>query len=118
MKNLTAHLWEIEHDYCCSESNYFSRNHTYPYSSWEEFLKENGRYDLDLNLLFRWDWVIPSEDNEVLENEILWLFVMQQRKGLFVVYQISVKRKDEESVKAYLRPRWEKMKSLWGGISC
>ena len=52
------HLWDFDHPYYCSESNYYSNEPGQTWESWVDFVNE-GMYDSDpdLNLLFRWDWI-------------------------------------------------------------
>ena len=61
------HLWEVEHDYYCTERNYFAndeRDLGDSHKSWQDFVAEWGEsdsIDLDYNLLFRWDWVATGD---------------------------------------------------------
>lgn len=107
------HLWEINHPYYSSDSNYFKQGVGQHYPSWREFATEWEDNDLDLNLLFRWDWQAADED----EDEQLKLFYILQRKGLYMPITVSVTAADEDAVRAYLAPRWERMKLLWEGIA-
>ena len=106
---MPKHLWEVTHSYYCTGNNFFaSPDDKYcvqHYLSWEAFCAKNKTQDKNFNLVFRWDW-----DEE---TDILMLFVMEQRKGLYRSVEIQVTKDDEESVKAWLLPRWEYMKKLW-----
>lgn len=64
----TVHLWDIDHPYYCNEGNYFARDadchcHCH-YKSWPEFVAEQGNADLDMNLVFRFDWEPPKSDDD------------------------------------------------------
>lgn len=121
-------LWDIQHDYYCSESNYFSNDCKNHYPRWQDFIESEGDNDFDMNLLFRFDWEAPREDDEP-ENPIewigdenyrdcrLWLFWMGQRKGLFRCTTVDVCRADEPSVREWLQKRWKHMHKLWAPIS-
>lgn len=103
---MDKHLWEYDHPYYCSEGHYAEE-----FSSWEAFLDEMGDSDMDLNLLFRWDWIHDDEDGA--ENDTLFLFFMQQRKGKFVVIRVAMQDTDEDSVKTFLQARWAHLTELW-----
>lgn len=118
-------LWEVEHDYYCNEGNYFagSAECSANYKRWQDFIAEQGDGDLDMNLLFRWDWVAPRKDGR--ETEIEWqgdenyrdselkLFFMGQRKGLYRWVTVDVCRADEAAIREWLSVRWQHMKKLW-----
>lgn len=97
-------LYESSHLYYCSEGE-----RTTTFHSWNEFLEDFNSYDLDLNLIIRWDW--NSED-----QDILWLFSVQQRKGILTSYEIYVTKNDEISIKEFLQIRWAKIKENWAPI--
>jgi hypothetical protein len=118
------HLWECDHDYYCSESNFFAPGNRQPFTSYKslaEFLAEEADADMDWNLLFRWDW--KEEDPETGEcnysgddyyrNGRLLLFFMGQRKGLYRWVEVQVCRADEAEVIKYLMPRWAHLQKLW-----
>lgn len=115
-----THLWEADHAYYCSESNYFA---TYDktvteYKSWAEFAAVEGDADMDYNLIFRWDWSLIDSEAEPPEDDHyrgynLTVFWMGQRKGLFRCTIVQVCRADEKAVVDFLRPRWEYMRKLW-----
>jgi hypothetical protein len=123
-----THLWEIDHPYYCSESNYFSRDYYTPYGSWQGFIEHEGDNDLDWNLLFRWDWKADEYfDDDTVEarrayadrfgdRDHAWtlsLFWMLQRKGIFRVTEIKVCKADEPAVREFLAERAEHMRKLW-----
>lgn len=121
-------LWEFDHPYYCSESNYFSNDCYSQYESWESFVDEQGELDFDMNLVFRWDW----NPNEHLGDETaearreyaarfgdrdhawtLSVFWMGQRKGLFRCTDVKVCKANEPAVRAWLAQRAEHMRLLW-----
>ncbi len=100
-----SHLWEVEHPYYCNESNYFSRDCMLQYQSWKEFFEAEGDSDMDMNLLFRWDW---GKDN------VLSLFWMEQRKGRFrtsIVHNMNPE--NEPEVRAWLGKHFQHLLQLW-----
>lgn len=99
---MDKHLWEHDHPYYCSEGHYAEA-----FSSWEAFLDEMGDSDMDLNLLFRWDWMRDEQEN------VMRLFFVQQRKGLIASCCVAVQDGDEDSIKAFLRARWAHLNELW-----
>ncbi len=106
-------LYEIEHHYYCSDNNYFSNECTWEYSSWDEFYDEHRDDDIDMNLIFRWDW---NKDDDEETGDILQLSVIRQRKGIFGCYLIHVTEDDENKIKEFLMPHAQYMKHLWEGI--
>lgn len=119
-------LWQVDHPYYCSESNFYSNDCHAEYGSWQEFHTEQGADDMDLNLVFRWDWK-PNEYIETTDDEAayhvkfddnyraytLHLFFMNQRKGIFRVAEVSVCRADEPAVREWLTTRAEHLRMLW-----
>jgi len=105
------HLWEVEHSYYCSES--FQGHHDY--ESFNDFLEDWKDADLAYNLLFRWDWHIPEYEEDYDEEDIerLELYIMLQRKGLFVSCYIKIDKSDEAKVKRFLAPRMKYLVELW-----
>lgn len=110
------HLWEAQHSYYCSDSNYYVGGPDYgglEFSSWPDFLAEFEDADLDMNLVFRWDWRLADADNEQ-ESDTLYIYFILQRKGNFLPVRVNgVTKDDEKAVKAFLRPRWEHLRTLW-----
>ncbi|MFI6302147.1 hypothetical protein ACIBCH_09770 [Amycolatopsis thailandensis] len=121
-------LWEFDHPYYCSESNYFSNGYHTEYGSWEEFVDCEGDNDFDMNLVFRWDW----KSNEFLEVDTVearreyaarfgdrdhaWtlsVFWMGQRKGIFRCTDVKVCKANEPAVREWLTLRAEHMRLLW-----
>lgn len=128
-------LWEVDHPYYCSDSNYYASGTNQPfhtYGSWQEFYAEEGDSDLDMNLVFRWDWQrieyldddssvgraafdAKYDDNYRAYNlEIFWI---GQRKGIYRGSTVAVCRADEPAVREWLAIRWQHMRLLWDPIS-
>ena len=109
--NTTKHLWEIDHPYYCHNNNFYHNGDFEEFDSWELFMTEFGDADFDLNLLFRWDWYPKGGRSE--SSDILSLFFILQRKGIFKPIEVKVKLEDEPKVIDYLKPRFEYLSSLW-----
>ena len=119
-------LWETNHPYYCSESNYYASGYDQPYErydSWQDFLDCEGDADMDYNLVFRWDWQVhdPSDWLDADEDDkpdparpdTLQVFWMGQRKGLFRCTEVKVGRDDEPSVRTWLTERGEYLRKVW-----
>ncbi len=118
------HLWEVDHPYYCSDSNYYSNDCYRRFKTWAEFFEEFGNCDFDYNLPFRWDWNEGSDHelpdysgDDYYRNGLLQISWMGQRKGLYFVSAIEVCRADEAEVIKFLKPRWEHMRQLWEPIA-
>lgn len=119
-----VHLWDVDHPYYCNEANYYSNECHARYVRWQDFIAEQGDMDLDLNLLFRWDWKAPRKDGE-FEQPVEWVgdenyrdcnlqfFFIEQRKGLFRCVEVNVCRADELAVRKWLQIRYEHLLKLW-----
>lgn len=123
-----AHLWEADHAYYCSESNYYAPGREQPagsYRSWGKFVAAEGASDPDMNLLFRWDWreggdwERGSEFNGDIHyrNGVLLLFWMGQRKGLYRWTEVEVCRADEPAIREWLQTRLDYLASLWAPLT-
>ena len=121
-------LWEVNHPYYSSESNFYSDEPGERFESWADYLDRWGSSDLDLNLLFRWDWIKPDPSDylspadpeaaaypqEVLpETDTLWLFYILQRKGIYLANNVAVTEDDEPSVREFLMPRLAHLLLMW-----
>lgn len=103
-------LWEPEHAYHCSDTNYYSADTAQTFDSWDLFLEEEGGSDLDYNLVFRWDWDRKAR--------ALTVYYVGQRKGLFRSVKVrGMHADDEPAVRAWLTTRWEHLRALWAPIS-
>ena len=113
------HLWEVDHDYYCNESN------TVRHGSWSEFVEGMGKSDLDMNLLFRWDWSVHKDDDEkpihhpdpYYRDATLQTFWVMQRKGYLACHEVSVCRNDEPEVRKWLASRFTHLAKLWLPLS-
>ena len=128
-----SRLWDVNHPYYCNEGNYFASGedrkdcHAH-YNRWQDFISQQGDNDLDMNLVFRFDWDAPRE-NEDPEKPITWqgdeyyrdstlkIFFMGQRKGYYRWVTVDVCRADESNVRNWLLVRWDHMKKLWEPLS-
>jgi hypothetical protein len=115
------HLWEAKHPYYCNEGNFYKNGCGHDYASWADFVAEMGSADLDMNLLFRFDWEesedAPHAGDIYYRDGHLLLFFMGQRKGLYWWCDVGVCRADEPQVLEYLRIRFDHMKTLWEPLS-
>lgn len=121
-----SRLWEVDHPYYCAESNYLctlaeqSKICEERFSTWEEFIKECGDLDTDMNLLFRFDWkegsehdLPPYSGDDTHRIMRLCLYYLGQRKGHFHWKTVFVCRNDEPAIKEWLAVRFKKIKELW-----
>ncbi|AWB21192.1 hypothetical protein DA075_09935 [Methylobacterium currus] len=116
-------LWEANHSYYCSESNFYSRDPHTKWDMWSSFVEEFGNSDLDYNLVFRWDWYEGDDwgageynGDDYYRNGRLLMFFIMQRKGIFACHEISVCRADEPSVITFLKPRLAYLRDLWAPL--
>lgn len=118
-------LWEIDHPYYCNEGNFFKNGLISAYASWASFVDEEGSNDMDLNLVFRWDWKPPTDDdcNPIASPDpysrdgTLQICWMTQRKGYYRTSLVEVCQADEPAVREWLAARWGHMRKLWEPIS-
>lgn len=117
-------LWQVEHPYYCNQGNYYSQECGSHHPRWQDFLESEGDSDLNYNLLFRWDWEAPRDEDapgspikwvgdENYRDCILLLFFMGQRKGLYRYVTVDVCRADEPAVRSFLQTRWDHLQMLW-----
>jgi hypothetical protein len=121
-----AHLWEVEHDYCGPESNWFAtgiqqRDYSQTWDSWSDFAEGWGSPIDGLNWLYRFDWIktspediamFPDEDN----RDYLRLFYLLPRKGILLDHTIYVTEDDEPAVRAYLEPAALYTSAMWSPL--
>jgi hypothetical protein len=104
----------IDHNYYCSTSNYFKNDCCEHYETFDDFIDDRGKDDLDYNMVFRWDVKPNDEDEGEAAGFYMEIFIMQQRKGLFQSCVIDeVTDADVSAIIEYLKPRWEYMREIW-----
>jgi hypothetical protein len=107
------HLWEIEHPYYCCQTE-FRHEH---FDSWSDFLEDWRESDLDLNLVFRWDWVHQKEPVDPdYEHNVVTFYMVHQRKGRTASVSVQVTEADEPAVIEWLKPRAALIRTLWEGM--
>ncbi len=133
-------LYNIKHPYYCTHDNFFKRPSSqcetrFKFNSFDEFLKNCGSMDEDLNFLFRWDWInqenerhkalelhekyskeLKFDDTYSDQSDKLELFYFLQRKGYMIVIIVDVSKDDEEKVKDYLTSKFNHIKLTWNPI--
>lgn len=120
----TVGLRGSAHPYYATEGCYYASGHNFPHydhESWDHFLVELGESDLDMNLLYRWDWEIPDptdylDDEPAPTTEHLALFYMQQRKARPVSHRIVVTPEDEDRIGKWLAVRAAHMRTIWAPL--
>lgn len=100
---MEEHLWEIEHSFYCS-GRYMEC-----FYSWDEFVENWQEYDIDLNLIIRWDWNLPTDK----DPEAITVFYLLQRKGYITECLVYIQKKDEEKIIEFLKPHWERIQKNW-----
>ena len=103
------HLWEVDHPYYCSEGNYYKNDCHNRFSTWGEFYGSANDWDMDMNLLFRWDWRKP--ENGVIGT--LSTFWVGQRKAALWSCECPVHPDEEPAVREFLQPRLAHLLALW-----
>lgn len=119
-------LKATDHNYYCSENNYYvgnSRGENYgrcEYETWNEFKEEwldnSGLIDCDYNLCFRYD-ILQKRDydtDELIEGYQLWLFFILQREGIY--RPVLIKNLIENNLgelEKFLKYQWSYIKSQW-----
>ncbi len=99
-----------EHPYHCTGSPEVWEN-------WASFEEEFGDSDLDMNLVFRWDWE-PAGGYCGHESDTLVIYMMHQRKGRMVCHEVrNMQDGDEPRVRKYLGQHWSKLREMWAPIS-
>lgn len=93
------------------------------YACWNDFMGEWGMSDLDMNLVFRWDWdKADPEDYEYeleedpdfeLPGDTLKVYFYLQRKAYGHSVFVDVTEDDEPAVREWLQVRAEHMRNLW-----
>jgi hypothetical protein len=110
METLTLKDLAIDHDYYCSESNFYSNEAALKYDTFADFYEEFHDADIDMNLVFRWD----LHEREESKRHYMEIFIIKQRKGIFMPVHIAYfDEKDIEPFAKYLQPHIDKLKAIW-----
>jgi hypothetical protein len=110
MKKFTLEDLSVEHDYYCSDSNFYSNEASAKYEVFADFYEEFIDADVDMNLVFRWD----LQKREESDRYSMQIFMMHQRKGIFSPIRISLfDEKDIPLFIKYIKPHIEKLKQIW-----
>lgn len=103
-------LYEADHPYYCATGCYWAsvRVAALRYASWAAFFRKYDDADVDMNLIWRWDWI---------EDE-LTLYMMHQRHARPTSHTIRVTHEDEPAIRAYLAKHWARMQEIWAPFTC
>lgn len=113
MSKYTLEQLSVNHDYYCSDGNYYSNEANERYETATDFLNDFECADIDMNLVFRWD-VYKSEDG-LFSAEV---FMILQRKGIFKPIAIrSIVESEVDMFVLYLEKHKQKLDSLWNPMS-
>ena len=111
---MTTPLWETDHPYYCTEGNYYQNGLHETFDTWADYIAEWGDYDIDMNLIFRWDWFTPDpEFSEPGDPDQLVIHRVLQRKAILRSEAIYITKEDEPAVREYLKPYADRMKEIW-----
>ena len=111
--NKTLKKLSIEHQYYCSDSNYFNADCSEEFETMTDFLEEYKTADIDMNLIFRFD--IRGVETGHYSAEV---FIIHQRKGIFKPIIInSITEKEAVEFEKLLKNHWKKLVELWKPIS-
>lgn len=119
------HLWEAKHPYYAQEGNYFDNGCHERYARWEDFFEEEGDANINMNLVYRFDWKILTADDvdegANFDFDQLCLYFVEQRRARLRSVEIRIERKDRERVEPlvlkYLRPRLQRLLEIWSPLS-
>jgi len=108
-------LSSFEHQYYCSDSNYYSNEVSEYYETVTDFLDSFENANIDMNLIFRWDIKLEESENDEEENNYyVEIFIIQQRKGIFKpIYIKSITEKEAERLEILLAKHFEVIKNIW-----
>jgi hypothetical protein len=109
MTEQTLMSLSVNHDYYCSDNNFYSSKVSGKFESMTEFLDSFECMDVDLNLCFRWD--VHKNDDGTYSAEV---FLILQRKGIFKpCFITSFKDHEVDRFVSYLQKHKSKIYSLW-----
>lgn len=120
---MTTKLWETDHPYYCSEGNYYNNGLHDTHETWADYIAEWAHYDIDMNMIFRWDWYTPDPADYECELEedpgfqlpqpTITIHRVLQRKAILRSDSITITEADEPAIRAYLEPYAQRMKEIW-----
>lgn len=119
-------LADADHPYYANEGCYYANDCHEEVDSWEEFGWKDS--DPDLNLLYRWDWWVPDQDDVRLAAEddedpswcvptLKLYFILQRKARPMSVFVRNVTEGDESEIRAWLAERAKTMAAIWDPIS-
>lgn len=104
----------IDHDYYASDSNYYSNEAGCHYNTWADFYEEFCNADVDMNLVYRWD----VHQREESKRYYMQVVIIAQRKGIYMPVHIDyVDESDVDTIIQFMKPHYEKLKSIWKPLS-
>ncbi len=113
-------LKNYNHNYYCSDTNYYSRKADIDYCCFEDYWDEWHDADQDYNLIFRWDIYKNEDEDDDCDYGEYYLMVhyMLQRKGKFVPITVkNLKKRDLPRLQKILSANWEYIKEIWHPIT-
>lgn len=113
---MTTPLWETDHPYYCETGNFYQNGLHESYETWEGYMEQWKRYDVDMNMIFRWDWYTPTEEDIAIgldRNQTITIHRVLQRKAILRSETVKVTPEDEPAIRAYLQPFAENMRRMW-----
>jgi hypothetical protein len=116
-------LYESNHPYYSSDVPFRhprGERHPQTFQSWERFVESGwADSDEDMNYVVRWDWRRPDPEayaddpTAMPDHDWLEIFIVQQRKGIYVPLRVAVRESDEPEVRAWLKVRYRTVKANW-----
>jgi hypothetical protein len=107
-----AHLWDVEHPYYWNEGNYYKNGCHHNAGTWGDFIAEVADWDMDYNLLCRWDWEKP-ERGVIGTLKTFWV---GQRKASLWSMECVVHPDEEPAVREFLQARLDHLMKLWAPL--
>ncbi len=103
----------VDHDYYCSDSNYYSNQASQRYDTMTDFLNDFESADVDMNLMFRWDVREYCQDYE-RTGFYAECFLMLQRKGIFMPCHIErFEQSEVDRFVEYAKKHKAKIDLIW-----
>jgi len=115
LKNLS-----IDHPYYASDSNFYSNEASTRWETMTEFLDEFECCDIDMNLIYRWDFHNRSddEDGSKVGRYYAEIFIIKQRKGIYAPQHINhVNEKEAERFVKFAAKHWQRLQEMWKPIN-